>query len=169
MKLSLIVLLLAISDICHSQSSVLYNGNRKLIVDSTFQIDDNSFKYLNNLEKVLLPRIYNQIKYPEIARENNEEGVVIVLINIDSELKTNSFSIEKTKFESLLPPIKEYFQLLLENKNLLSQFKPDQWKLSIYIPIEFKINKNKFKESIKKNKTVTIETNDIARQVFIVN
>ena len=168
MKYLLTIILLLASNFCRPQSSFLYNGDRKLIIDSSYQIDKNSYNCLLNLEKVLLPRIYNQIKYPEIARENNQEGKVIVLIKIDSELKEKDFSIVNSDAETLLPPVIEFFKHLLENSYLLEQIKPKQGILSIYIPVEFKINKNRFEETVTKNNAVTIETNDIAKQMDII-
>jgi hypothetical protein len=168
MKYLLTIILFLVSNFCRPQSSLLYNGDRKLIIDSSYQIDKNSYNCLLNLEKVLLPRIYNQIKYPEIARENNEEGKVIVLIKIDSELKEKDFSIVKSDAETLLPTVIEFFKHLLENNYLLEQIKPRQGILNIYIPVEFKINKNRFEETVTKNKAVTIETNDVARQMDII-
>jgi hypothetical protein len=164
----LIILLLLVTNTCFSQRSLLYNKERKLKCDSSYEIDNNSYNSLPNLEKVLLPRIYNQIKYPEVAVENNQEGKIIVLLKIDSELKEKAFSIVKSNPESLLPPVKEFFGQLIENNYLLEQIKPKQGMLSIYIPIEFKINKNRYEETIKMNKTVTIETNDVAKQTDII-
>ncbi len=41
--------------------------------------------------------------------------------------------------------------------------------ITVYIPILFRINHNKYIETLKQNKSVTIEPNNIAKQTIIIN
>jgi hypothetical protein len=151
MKNILAILLMLISNFTFSQNSLLYRHDRRLFADTIYQIDNNSFENLANVEKVILPRIFNQIKYPEIARENNIEGRVI-----------------KSDDELFKTTVIDYFSDLLKNDFIIEQIKPDHGVLNIYMPIDFKMLKDRFEENLKKNGSVTIETNSIARQVTII-
>jgi hypothetical protein len=168
MKNILAILLLLISNFTFSQNSLLYRHDRRLIADTIYQIDNNSFGNLANVEKVILPRIFNQIKYPEIARENNVEGRVIILLTIDSNGIHRTFSIIKSDDELFKTTVIDYFSDLLKNDFIIEQIKPDHGVMNIYLPIDFKILKDRFEENLKKNRSVTIETNSIARQVTIM-
>jgi hypothetical protein len=168
MKNNLAILLLLISNFSFSQNSVLYRPDRKLIADTIYQIDNNSYQNLGKVEKVILPRIYNQIKYPEIARENNFEGRVIILLSIDSNVNQRTFSIIKSDNELFKTAVIDYFSDLVKNDFIIEQVKPDHGVLNIYLPIDFKMLKDRFEENLKKNKSVTIETNSIAKQVTII-
>jgi len=110
--------------------------------------------------------IYNGIKYPEIARENNQEGIVIVCVSISNSINTFTFNIVKSDYEILKETINNYFSNISDFTK--EQIKPEKGMITIYIPIMFKINQNKYIETLKQNKSVTIETNDIAKQTIII-
>ena len=142
------------------QQSNLYRFDKKLIADTTFQIDDFSYQNEIIVEKVLLPGLYNNIKYPEIARESFIEGIVIVQIIIDK--KDFKYQIVKGDNNILCTPIKDYFNSL--DKYWIEQIRPTNGILNMYIPIEFKIQRNKFVDNLKNHSLLRIETNDIAPQ-----
>ena len=162
----LIYIIFFFTNFAIGQESMLYRADRKLLIDTTFQIDIYSYENLINLEKVLLPMIYNGIKYPEIARENNQEGIVIVCVSISNSINTFTFNIVKSDYEILKETTNNYFSNISDFTK--EQIKPEYGTITIYIPMMFKINHNKYIETLKHNKSVTIETNDIAKQTIII-
>jgi hypothetical protein len=82
---SFILIFIFLANLAYGQESLLYNSDKQLIADTTYTIDENSYNNLHSIEVVLLPNIYNNIKYPEIARENNQEGIVIVKISVNKD------------------------------------------------------------------------------------
>lgn len=162
----LIYIIILFSNIAFGQESMLYKNDRKLIIDSSFQIDENSFKNVNNFEKVILPRIYNGIKYPEIARENNQEGTVIVCFSISKNIKDYTFKIVKSDCKEFDQSVTDFFKSLTDFTK--EQLIPEKGNLIVYVPIVFKINQKKYLETLLKNKAVTIEANDIAPQITII-
>lgn len=159
----LTLILLMFSTYTFGQMSNLYRADGRLKADTTFQINGDSFKNIITLEKVLLPRMYNKIKYPEIARENGNEGMIIIQLYIDN--KGFDYKIVKSNNDLLKETVVEYFDHI--DKYIIDQIRPVVGSLNIYIPVIFEIQKNKFIENLKKNNSLTIETDDIAKQIII--
>jgi len=153
-----------ISTCAFGQKSNLYRDDGKLIADTTFQINGDSYKNIMTLEKVLLPRMFNEIKYPEIARENGTEGMIITQLFIDN--KDFYYKIVKSDNDFLKKSVVDYFDHL--DKYVINQIRPSEGSLIVYIPIVFKIQKERFIENLKKNSSLTIETTDIAKQTDII-
>jgi hypothetical protein len=160
----LIIFLILFSTCAFGQQSNLYCVDKKLIADTTFQIDEDSYNNVLTLEKVLLPRMFNRIIYPEIARENAIEGKVIVQIFVDQ--KDFKYKIIKSDNDYLKVPVIDYFDHL--DKYVIDQIRPSKGYFNIYIPVEFKIQKDQFSENLRKNNSLTIETKDIAAQTDII-
>ena len=160
----LILFFILISTSTFGQQSSLYRVDKKLIADTTFQIDDDSYKNTIALEKVLLPRMYNRINYPEIARETGAEGIIIVQVFVDQ--KDFKYKIVKSNNKYLEIPVIEYFDHL--DNYVINQIRPIKGFLKIYIPIVFKIQKDQFLDSLNKHGSVAIEIKDIAKQTDII-
>ncbi len=62
----LIIFFTLFSTCAFGQRSDLYRIDRRLIADTTFQIDVDSYYNVLTLENVLLPRIYNGISVVSI-------------------------------------------------------------------------------------------------------
>ena len=80
------------AQLLNSQTSKLYDENRRLFYDKTYQIDQNTFNNLQMIEKVLLPKMYNGIKYSALAAENDFEGTIIVELSISA--KAQDYQVE---------------------------------------------------------------------------
>jgi hypothetical protein len=160
----LIIFFILFSTCAFGQRSDLYSVDRKLIADTTFQIDEDSYNNVLTMEKVLLPRMFNRIIYPEIARETAIEGKVIVQVFVDQ--KDFKYKIVKSDNDYLKVPVIDYFDHL--DKYVIDQIRPSKGIFNIYIPIEFKIQKDQFSENLRKYNSLTIETKDIAKQTDII-
>ena len=152
--------LILFSNIAVAQHSVLYDKNGKLIIDRSYSIDKNSYGKINLIEKYLLPAIYNNIKYPAVAREDGNEGVVIVQLSIDNKIMSYSYKIMRADAEVFKQPVLSFFSKL--SKNIKDEICPPGQSILVFIPVKFFITQNSFKKSFQKNHSVTIETNDIA-------
>ncbi len=162
--LSLIFVL--ITNIVLAQSSNLYRKDGKLFVDTTFSIPQQSLKMADRLEKVLLPYIYNTLKYPEINREVNVEDDIIVELRLGSDAGNTDYRIAKSKTDYFTKYLLTYFKSLPDF--LIEQISPQKGVLQIYIPLKFIINRNRLKETLKLNKALTIEANEVAPQSIII-
>ena len=108
--------------------------------------------------------MYNGISYPEITRENAIEGKVIVQVIVDQ--KDFQYKIVKSDNDYLKFPVIDYFDRL--DKHVIDQIRPSKGFFNIYIPIEFKIQKDQFSENLRKYNMLRIETKDIAKQYDII-
>ena len=160
----LILFLILYSNCVFGQKSNLYRADKKMIADTIFQIDNYSYNNALIIEEVLLPRIYNKINYPELARENGIEGMVIVQILANQ--KDFKYKIVRTDNLILSSPIIEYFDHL--DGYLIDQIKPSKGFLNIFIPIEFRLPKDQFYTNLKRYGKLIIETKDIAKQTDII-
>jgi outer membrane biosynthesis protein TonB len=162
----IISILALFSNFAIAQNSSLYSSARKLIADRSYSIDKNTFNNINTIEKVLLPLIYNNIKYPAVAKENGEQGVVIVQLLIDNKTKLYTYKIVEADAEVFKQPVMDFFSRL--SQYIRDEICPAGESIQVYIPVKFFINQNSFKKALKKNHAVTIETNDIAPEVAII-
>ena len=157
----LIYIILFISNIAFGQESMLYNSNRKLNIDTTIQINEHSYNNLHFIEKALLPRIYHSLEYPEISRENNQQGIVIVKIIAD-EQNNFAFEIAKPTFNLLENEVIIFFENIPEY--IVRQISPDEGEINIFIPIIFEIDENYFLDKLKQKGAVSIEVNGITKE-----
>jgi len=162
---SFILIFIFLANLAYGQESLLYNSDRQLIADTIYTIDENSYNNLHSIEVVLLPNIYNNIKYPEIARENNQEGIVIVKISVNKD-DVFEFEIVKSDYELFGKAVKDFFSEISLTK--IQQISPERDEINIYIPIVFEISEDYFMEKLKQNNSVSIGTNGIAKGCFII-
>lgn len=152
------LLLLLISCVTFAQKSVLYNEHRQLIVDTSFHIDEHTYKNLPLFEKEILPRIYNNVRYPARSRYNNINGIVIAKLEINGN--SLNFEIVKSSDEDFnLPVLKS-----LKNLSLYmwrSQF-PENEKLIFYMPIKFEVVRQRYQKTLNQNHMITIEVTEDA-------
>jgi len=154
----LILFLLFCSSVAFGQQSNLYRPDGKLIADTTYQVDENAYSSAKTIEKVLLPRMYNAIGYPEVAKENGIEGIIVVqLFVFQREFK---YTVVRSDNDYLKAPVVAYFDHL--DKQTIDQIRPTKGYISFFIPVVFKIRKDQFKENLKKQGSLVIETNEIA-------
>ena len=154
------------SNIAIAQHSALYHKNRQLIIDPSYSIDENTYSNISVIEKVLLPTIYNNIKYPEIARENGDEGIVIVQLSIDNKAMSYDYKIIKSAAKIFNQPVMDFFGRMSKYKR--DEICPAGQSIIVYVPIKFYMSPNSFKKSLKKNHSVTVEANDLTPEAAIV-
>ncbi len=80
MKIIITILLFVCYLNSSAQISYLYKENGKLKVDTTLQIKESELQSINKIERFILPDLYNKLTIPEIAIENNIQGLMIVKI-----------------------------------------------------------------------------------------
>ncbi|MDO3644929.1 energy transducer TonB [Mucilaginibacter sp. L3T2-6] len=161
----LIVSLLLFANTALAQNSMLYNNHRKLMIDTSFTISTETYRNIRTIEKVLLPVIFNNIKYPEVARQNGERGTVIVQLTIDNKSMLYTYKIVKSDLEIFNPPVNQLFKNL--SKYVRDAICPAGQSINIYIPVRFFLNQDNFEKTLKLNHSVTIEANDTAPQNVI--
>jgi TonB family protein len=160
MKIAFLLLLL--SNIASAQTSILYNNSRSLKVDNSFKIDEFTFSNIANIEKELLPRIYNAVRYPAMAKENNISGTVIIQLLINDG--DGSFEIAKSSNKIFNDPA------LKALKSIYPQVVfPPKGKLLLYVPLKFEVIQNTYKNTLNRNHAVTIQTNDAAPVTTVIN
>jgi len=160
----LILLFLFCSTVAFGQQSNLYRPDGKLIADTTYQVDENAYSCATTIEKMLLPRMYNAISYPAVAKENGIEGIVIVQMFVfQREFK---YTVVRSDNDYLKAPVVAYFDHL--DKQTIDQIRPTKGYISFFIPIVFRIQKDQFKENLKKLGSLVIETNEAANVLDIV-
>jgi hypothetical protein len=156
----IILLFLLLSNIAGAQTSGLYSRDRRLRADRSFRIDAFTFATMPAIEKELLPRIYNSIKYPAEARYNNIAGAVIaeiVFSNGINDDKSYDFKIVKSTnkvFDNMVLRGLKELSGYMNNELLLPK-----GRFVFYVPISFKVNPNHYESQLKKNGVVSIEVN----------
>lgn len=165
MKIFLLSTLLFFSPSAFSQSTALYDAYGALNVDNQFKITKNALLKAPTIEKELLPSIYNNLKYPAEARENNFGGIVIV--------KFTCFS-GKTSFE-----IVKYSDGVFKNAvDRFLKLRPEKYfydkigkygDILFYLPIKFQMINGRFKETLSVNKMLTIEAIDAAPEAVVID
>ncbi|GAA4105250.1 hypothetical protein GCM10022392_33750 [Mucilaginibacter panaciglaebae] len=154
-----------IPGIACAQQSVLYNSHRQLIADTSFVIDKKSFSNLPLFEKEILPRIYNNVKYPARLRYNGVNGSVVAKLVISGD--SLSFRIMKSSYDDFNLPVSTCLKNL--SRYIQSGLFPKKEMLSFYVPIKFEVILNRYQETLKKNKMITIEAYEEAPVIYEVN
>jgi len=157
---TMILLFLVISNIALAQTSKLYDKDHRLFFDKSYRIDEHSFNNLTMIEKVLLPKVYNSIRYSAIAAENEFEGTIIVELSISAEAKDYQVKIVKPQADDLNQTVLRFFNYLPEYARRL--ISPAQGRITVFIPITFEILKNNYNKLLEKNKSLTIQLNPMA-------
>lgn len=101
--IKLFFLLLLTSTVALAQQSTLYNKHQQLLIDTSYTVDFVTYQNLPLIEKDLLPRIYNSIKYPARSKYNNVDGTVIVQVSIKGN--NYSYKIVKSTDEDFNAPV----------------------------------------------------------------
>jgi len=151
-----------------AQISSLYKEDGKLRVDTTLQIMESDIQSINKVERFILPDLYNNLTIPEIAIENNIQGLMIVKIQIDFNEETLEKSIIKG-FDPIMDKLvikeidslKDMFIRILQ-RDYDSEF-------SFYLPLLFVLYEDEFEYDMKKNGAVTKKGSLYTRQRRIVN
>ncbi|MGZ3757741.1 MAG: energy transducer TonB [Mucilaginibacter sp.] len=163
----IVFFLLIGSNIAFAQTSRLYDKDRKLLVDKIFVIDTFSFSNIANVEKILLPKMYNGIKYSALARENEIEGTVIVRLSIGPNGQNYAVKVVKSDSEELSKTVLDFFNnLSVYTKNDIS---PQKGEIVIFLPVKYEILKDEYNSTLNKNHSVTIRSHPSAPVITIVN
>jgi len=151
-----------------AQISSLYKEDGKLRVDTTLQIMESDIQSINKVERFILPDLYNNLTIPEIAIENNIQGLMIVKIQIDFNEETLEKSIIKG-FDPIMDKLvikeidalKDMFIRILQ-RDYDSEF-------SFYLPLLFVLYEDEFEYDMKENGALTKKGSLYTRQRVIVN
>ncbi len=162
----IILLLLISSNIALAQTSRLYNDNGKLLVDSSYRIDRFSFSNIQTIEKILLPKMYNEIRYSAVAMENEFEGTVIVQLSISAKAQNYNVKIIKSDSEDLNKVVLSFFNSLGDYAK--AQIAPNKGTITVYLPVKFELFKDEYNKLLNKNHTVTIQGHPSAPVIHIV-
>lgn len=133
------IILFAISSNCLSQSS-FYSSSGKLLIDTAYSISKEAFEIISKSEEIIFPSLYNDIKYPELLRENALEGIVIAKVIINPDSKVLDVSIDKT-FDNLADTV-IIDALQSESIFLINLLKQKNRQAVYYFPFRFKLNLN---------------------------
>jgi hypothetical protein len=146
----IILLFLLISSIASAQKSSLYNKKRQLIADTSFKIDEQTYKNLATIEGEVLPEIYGRIRFQWMDNKTRS-GIVIVKLAFNKGVCT--FDIVRSKvtaFEDAVylacKGMKKEYDALYRDENYL-----------LYVPIKFERVPNKLDKLLKKNNAITIQ------------
>lgn len=142
----LIIVLVSLPMLCISQGygrSDLYNSKGQLRIDTTLTIGPQQSRIWNNIEGNILHHIHRNVTYPEIAKEVNLTGVVIIAFYCDtSEIK--NIRIVKEESELLnnaaiegVTKIKE--KLVFQFIAIQSSYRGQKYNYigNYYLPIKF--------------------------------
>lgn len=158
---NLITVLLLLPFLAFGQSTSLYNANGTLKADKQFKITKETLLKVPSIEKDLLAAVYNNLKYPTIARENNYTGMVVIKFTcVDGNIK---FEIVKYNDEIFRDAVDRFFKSGSEWSNRIARY----GNFIFYLPIKFQILKNRFKETLSTNKMLTIEAIEPAHDVRV--
>ncbi len=165
MKAFLLSILLLVSSDSFSQSTILYNADGTLKADEQFRITKEVLLKAPVIEKELLASVYNNLKYPAAAKENNFGGMVIV--KFTSMSGKTSFEIAKSSEDVFKDAITRFFKS-----------KPEQYLVNkigkhgdivFYLPIKFQMINGRFKETLSTNKALTIEAIETAPDTVVIS
>lgn len=153
-----VLLLLLLSNIAFSQPTILYNANGTLKADKQFKITKEVLQKAPIIEKELLASVYNNLKYPVAAKENNYTGWVIV--KFSSVSGRVSFEIAKYEDEIFRDAVNQFFKSRPEwyLRSKLGQ----HGDIIFYLPIKFQMINDRFKKTLSTNKMLTIEAIETA-------
>jgi hypothetical protein len=134
----------------YAQKSVLYNKKRQLIADTSFKIDEHTYKNLSTIEGEVLPEIYGRIRF-QWMEQQSRSGVVIVKLVFSKGVC--AFEVVRSKIASFEDAVylackamkKEYDALNRDEKYLL------------YVPVKFEMLPNTLDKLLKKNNAITIQ------------
>jgi|GEM_PF-3838647 len=164
MKVYLIILLL-VPTAALGQSTILYNANGTLKADKQYKITIETLLKAPVIEKELLASVYNSLKYPAVAKENNYTGWVIV--KFTSVSGRVSFEIVKYKDEIFRDAVNQFFKSRPEwyLRSKIGQ----HGDIIFYLPIKFQMINDRFKKTLSTNKMLTIETIETAPDPVVTN
>jgi len=159
---TLIILLLLLPLFGFSQSTILYKANGTLKADKQFSITIEMLLKAPIIEKELLASVYNKVRYPAMARENNIAGSVIVkLTTTDGNTR---FEVVKSSDIVFKEALEGFF------KGMSGSFLyPKAERGIFYLPIKFQLLKNRFKQTLKSNKMLTIEAIEPAPEMHVID
>ena len=155
---TLIILLLLLPVIAFSQSTILYNADGTLKADKQFKITKEALQKAPIIEKELLASVYNNLKYPVVAKENNYTGWVIV--KFTSVSGRVSFEIAKYEDEIFRDAVNQFFKSRPEG--YLRSKIGRHGDIIFYLPIKFQMINDRFKKTLSANKMLTIEAIETA-------
>jgi len=146
-------LLLLISGAAAAQKSVLYNEHRQLLVDTSFHVDENTYKNLPKIEAEVLPFIYRNIHIPHIPPDGPKTGLAIVQLKFSKGLCTFEIvRVKKPAFEGAVYMAFKY--LKIEYESLWQKRKEDYL---LYVPVKFDTVPISYHKLLKENNAVTIQ------------
>jgi outer membrane biosynthesis protein TonB len=125
-----------------------------------------SFSNIVNIEKVLLPKMYNGIKYSALARENDVEGIVIVRLSIAANGQNYTAKVVKSDSEELSKTALNFFNNLSDYTK--SEISPQKGEITIFLPVKYEILKDEYNNMLNKNHSVTIRAHPSAPVTTIV-
>ncbi len=150
---TLLTLLLLLPIVALSQSTSLYNADGTLKADPQFKITKEALQKAPGIEKELLATVYNGVKYPAMAKENNFGGTVIVkLAAVNGRV---NFEVVKYSEEVFKYAVNKFFSSMPQWQ--LRSKVGKQGDVVFYLPIKFQIIEKRFKATLSANKMLTIE------------
>lgn len=152
---NLTFLLLLISGTASAQKSVLYNEHRQLIVDTSFHINEHTYKNLSKIEGEVLPFIYTNItaSINHMPPDEANNGLAIVQLAFNNG-KCN-FEIIRVKKPAFEASVYMAFKHLKRDYETLCRNRKDTYMF--YVPIKFEVIPISYHRLLKKNKAITIQ------------
>jgi hypothetical protein len=167
MKALLTLIFLSLFVNLSSQDSYLYNKFGHLRVDTSLSIDLNRIKEISDIEKYILPTLYNRLDYPLTAIENNLQGICIIKLMINKKDKT----IETQTIKSIHTYIDKQIISILDSlkSNILYVIDTvNEMDLNLYIPVIFEIENDFYENGMRESGAVIKKSTSIAKQRSLI-
>jgi hypothetical protein len=156
MKKLWVVSLLIFSLRLFGQESSIYRKDGKLRIDTLYSINPDRINDFLQIEKYILPDIYNNLEYPYSSSKCDIEGLVIAKITIDDTILVKLVkTVHETISKSVLHTLDTAFirsELLRFNDELINIRTP----FVFYLPIKFEVLHDTFLEDLKQSNSLVI-------------
>ena len=155
MRKIITIILLISTTLSYGQTkkSLLYNESGKLLIDTSLCISKAQLEKWKDIEDSFIYDIISNLKYSQIAKENNLSGLSIISFDLDNSLLLKNFKILKQVGGGL----EECLKIAISSFTLLKSLAPDDNStLTYYVSVDFKLIDAK--KIIEKIHTIPIST-----------
>jgi len=153
LMLKLTSLLLLISCLASAQKSILYNKHRQLIVDTSFTVDEHTYKNLPKIEGEVLPVIYDNIKLSWFTDYPEKSSLVIVKLAFNNGICT--YEVVRAKHQPFDAAVFMACKVAKREYESLNRGRKEDYL--VYIPVKFELAPDNFNRLLKRNKAITIQ------------
>lgn len=153
--LSCTLLFMGFTTFLFGQESNIYHKSGKLKIDTSYWINQNRINDFLEIEKYILPDIYNKLEYPNFLAEVSVEGIVITKVIIEKNNKVNVEIVKSSNnyFDKSVISAIDTANLLYRIKELTDIDKP----IIFYLPFKFILLDDTFQKDLKVYNSIVIK------------